>query len=267
MNADDAYGEGWLKELINKRSVFAYSLNPAIDLPAHMPLTLAANIVLSMDGVSADIDSPWGAGHLTSPLIGRFNLSNSLAVLTALCVYGISFKQALELVSQLKPVAGRMQTLGGKRQPLVVVDYAHTPDALENALRALRVHTKGKLYCVFGCGGDRDAGKRPLMAKIAEELADKIIVTNDNPRSEDPDTIAKQIMAGFTKIEQVIKELDRSKAIEKSIQLASEEDCILVAGKGAETYQQIGDQRYPFDDVKEVQICLERRNLNATVAE
>lgn len=260
INADDAYGCRWLPQLAEQRSVFAYSLQPDITLPPHIPLTTASAISLTLAGIQADIDSPWGHGRLFSPLIGRFNLSNSLAVLNSLCIYGVPFKQALDLLANLKPVDGRMQTLGGEGKPLAVVDYAHTPDALENALKALKVHTKGKLLCVFGCGGDRDASKRPMMAKIAEQWADKVIVTNDNPRSEDPEAIAQQIFQGFSNPNGVIKELDRSKAIEKSIQLASVDDCILIAGKGAERYQQIGNQQYPFDDVKEVQTYLQRRD-------
>jgi UDP-N-acetylmuramoyl-L-alanyl-D-glutamate--2,6-diaminopimelate ligase len=259
INADDSYGLKWLTELASQKSVFAYSVNENISLPSFIPITYASNIKLSLKGIEADIYSPWGEGKLSSPLIGQFNLSNVLAVLTALCVYGISFKEALSLLAQLKPVPGRMQTLGGAGKPLAVVDYAHTPDALENALKALRVHTKGRLLCVFGCGGDRDPGKRPLMASIAERLADQVIVTNDNPRTEDPEVIAQQIYAGFSNPNEVIRELDRSKAIEKSIQLASENDCILVAGKGAEHYQLIGNQQFHFDDVEQVQAYLQRR--------
>jgi UDP-N-acetylmuramoyl-L-alanyl-D-glutamate--2,6-diaminopimelate ligase len=144
-----------------------------------------------------------------------------------------------------------METISAKNKPMVVVDYSHTPDALENALKALRPQTQGKLWCVFGCGGDRDQTKRPLMAKIAETLADRVVVTNDNPRHEDAEQIIKQIMQGFARPEAVLLQLDRAKAIQESIQCATEQDCILIAGKGAERYQQIGDEKRPFDDVAE----------------
>ncbi|MHB1222308.1 MAG: Mur ligase family protein, partial [Gammaproteobacteria bacterium] len=201
-------------------------------------------------GIRARVITPWGCGQLHLPLIGQFNLSNALAVLTALCLYGIPFGTVLERLEKLKAVPGRMQTLGGQEEPLVVVDYSHTPDALESALRALRPHTSGKLICVFGCGGDRDASKRPKMSQIAEELADVVIVTNDNPRHEKPEEIIQQIMQGFNRPERVLVEFDRAKAIEKSIQLAGINDCILIAGKGAERYQQMGDEKIPFDDVE-----------------
>jgi UDP-N-acetylmuramoyl-L-alanyl-D-glutamate--2,6-diaminopimelate ligase len=145
-----------------------------------------------------------------------------------------------------------MQMLGGGKHPLVIVDYAHKPDALEKVLQALKSHAEGKIWCVFGCGGEKDRGKRPIMAKIAESLADKVIVTNDNPRHENPEDIAAEILAGFSHPENVAIELDRSKAIENSIQLARAGDCVLIAGKGAEHYQQIGDEKIPFDDVEKV---------------
>ncbi len=261
INADDAYGKVWAAELAGQHPVVAYSLAKA-DLPVMIPQVYTENISLSLSGIHAVVVSPWGRGELTLPLIGMFNLSNVLAVLTALCLQEIPFDDVLSVLSQLKAVPGRMQLLGGSGQPLVAVDYSHTPDSLEKALLALRHHTKGKLICVFGCGGNRDAAKRPLMAKIAEELADRVIVTNDNPRHEDPDDIADQIIRGFKHPERVLRVLDRSKAIEKSIQYASANDCILVAGKGAEHYQQIGDQKFPFDDVSEVS-----RYLNQVVKE
>lgn len=256
INADDAFGKTWIKELANYKPVYAYSCyekNDDTSAYSAMPVSgiYAKNIQLSLQGISAEVRSPFGQGNLSLPLIGQFNLSNVLAVLTVLCVYGIDFKDALKRLSKLTPVPGRMQTLSQSGMPLVVVDYSHTPDSLEKALQSLRPHVNGKLICVFGCGGDRDAGKRPLMAKIAEDNADKIIVTNDNPRHEQPEEIARQIINGFTSKDRFSVELDRSKAIGNSIQWASENDCILIAGKGAEHYQQIGDEKAYFDDVEE----------------
>jgi UDP-N-acetylmuramoyl-L-alanyl-D-glutamate--2,6-diaminopimelate ligase len=246
INRDDDYGHTWISELATQKPVYAYSTQ-------HQgAFTYADHIDLSLQGIKARIHSPWGEGNLTVPLIGQFNLSNVLAVLATLCVYGIPFETVLLALSKLSAVPGRMQTLGGHHQPLAVVDYAHTPDALEKVLQALRAHTKGQLICVFGCGGDRDPLKRPIMAKMAEQWADRVIVTNDNPRHEKPDAILEQIMQGFSHPERVFVELDRAKAIQKSIQWSSTDDCILIAGKGAEHYQQIGDEKLPFDDVSEV---------------
>ena len=252
INIDDAYGRRWIPTLDSSHSPLVYSVSVPVNLSASIPCVYAENIQLSLHGMIAQIHSPWGTATITLPLIGQFNLSNVLAVLAAACIYGISFDDVIGQLSQLKSVPGRMQMLGGKSNPLAVVDYAHTPDALEKVLQALRAHTSGKLICVFGCGGDRDHGKRPIMAKIAEQWADKVIVTNDNPRTESPEEIAAQIMQGFSRPELVSVELDRSKAIEKSIQCATAKDCILIAGKGAERYQQIGAEKFPFDDVEQV---------------
>ena len=249
INIDDAYGAKWAHELAHTRSVFTYSVLPVTKKDKN--LTYATDIKLTLHGIKANIHSPFGAGELSLALIGRFNLSNALAVLTALCVAGIPFNDALYRLAQLKAVPGRMQTLGGAGKPVIVVDYAHTPDALEKALEALRPQVEERLICVFGCGGDRDPGKRSKMAAIAEKLADQIIVTNDNPRHESPKKIVEQIMQGFSRPDEVLVLLDRSKAIEKSIQLATGSDCILIAGKGAEHYQQIGDEKTPFDDVEQ----------------
>lgn len=251
INADDSYGKMWITEIAKRKSVYAYSCTADTKIE-NVPVICAEDIQLSLQGIKARVCTPWGEGNLVVPLIGHFNLSNVLAVLTALCVYGIPLKEVLARLIQLKPVPGRMQTLSGPGMPLVVVDYAHTPDALEKVLQALRSHTKKQLICVFGCGGDRDHGKRPIMAKIAERLADRVIVTNDNPRHEQPESIAQQILQGFNNSECVSVMLDRSKAIANSIQWATQNDCVLIAGKGAEHYQQIGDKRTHFDDVEEV---------------
>lgn len=248
INADDAYGQQWIEELSAHKSVISYSMKKTA-------MVYADQIESGLHGILALIKSPWGEARISLPLMGQFNLSNALSVFAALCVYGVSFGEAVKVLSELKTVPGRMQTLGGSHQPLVVVDYAHKPDALEKVLLALRAHVQGKLYCVFGCGGERDRGKRPLMARIAETLADKVIVTNDNPRHEKPEDIAAEILKGFAHPERVSILLDRSKAIENSIQCAKAGDCVLIAGKGAERYQQIGDEKLPFDDVEKVKEC------------
>lgn len=261
INADDVYGKKWINDLSKDKYVAAYGLKKENSISEYLPFTSVSSVELTLQGIKARVHSPWGEGELISPLIGQFNLSNSLALLTALCTYGIEFSDALHCLAQLKPVSGRMQTLGGKDKPLVVVDYAHKPDALEKVLQALRAHTEGKLICVFGCGGERDRGKRPIMAKIAETIADKVIITNDNPRHEKPEDIVAEILSGFTHKDRVSVELDRSKAIKNSIQCALAKDCVLIAGKGAERYQQIGDEKFPFNDVEEVNKHLSKSSI------
>jgi UDP-N-acetylmuramoyl-L-alanyl-D-glutamate--2,6-diaminopimelate ligase len=214
------------------------------------------NLKLELNGFSAQVSTQWGEGELHAALIGKFNLSNLLAVLTTLCVMNIDFKAALDAIGHLEPVAGRMQALGGETLPVVVVDYAHTPDSLEKALNALRAHCQGKLYCLFGCGGDRDKGKRPIMAKLAEQYADVVVVTDDNPRYEDPASIVVEIMGGFSKPDKIKVEHDRSKAIKYIIQCAQAGDCVLIAGRGAETHQHIRDTELAFSDVEKVRLFL-----------
>lgn len=259
INAEDPRGKRWIRELSKTKSVYGFSTHEPDNLS--VPMVYAKNATYSLQGITAMIDSPWGKGELTLPLIGEFNLSNALAVLTTLCLYGLAFEDIVPALSKLQPVPGRTQTLGGLNQPMVVVDYAHSPDALEKVLQALRKHTAGKLICVFGCGGERDQGKRPLMAQTVEQWADQVIVTNDNPRHEDPVAIAQQIIKGFTRPQQVIVNLDRSKAIENSIQWAQAGDCVLIAGKGAEHYQLIGDEKIPFDDVEQVRKHLGQKQV------
>jgi len=186
-----------------------------------------------------------------SPLLGRFNVDNLLAVAGALLALGWSAGEIAALLPRLSPVGGRMSRVGGgPGQPLVVVDYAHTPDALQQALASLREHTPGRLTCVFGCGGERDAGKRPQMAAIAQAGADRVIVTDDNPRGEDGDAIVAAILSGFTRREHVTVQRDRALAIAEAIAGAGEGDVVLVAGKGHEPYQEIAGVRHPFDDLQ-----------------
>ena len=253
INADDPLGEEWLSEFAPEKSLFAYSVSPPTSLIVEgvEGLVYAEQVELTTQGIRAHVFSPWGEGPLFVPLIGQFNLSNVLAVLTALCAYGIPFADVMRYLPQLKSVPGRVQQLGGEGVPVVIVDYAHTPDALEKVLQALRPLIQGKLFCVFGCGGDRDHDKRPLMGKIAEKWADHVIITNDNPRHEKPEIIADQIVQGLVYPERATIMLDRSKAIENSIQLAGVTDCILIAGKGAERYQQVGELKLPFDDAEQ----------------
>ena len=207
-------------------------------------------VVTSAKGLSFNLNTPWGMRTVRSALLGRFNVANLLAVAAVLGALGEPFDRIHAALEALQPVNGRMSRLGGDgRKPLVVIDYSHTPDALKQALLALRSHTKGRLICVFGAGGDRDQGKRPIMAAIAERLADVVIVTDDNPRTEDGDAIVAQIVAGFAHPETVMVERNRAQAIALALADARADDVVLIAGKGHETYQEGPEGKLPFDDL------------------
>jgi len=208
------------------------------------------------DGVRATLVTPQGEHHLRSCLLGRFNLSNVLAAVGALLGLEYALDEILAVLPKLEGPAGRMQRLGGGTQPLVVVDYAHTPDALEKVLLALRPHAKGRLLCLFGCGGDRDRGKRPLMAEVVERLADGVLVTDDNPRTEDPAQIFDDIRAGFSAAHKVEFIAGRGPAIARLIASASADDVVVLAGKGHEDYQEINGQRHGFSDLAEADKAL-----------
>ena len=218
---------------------------------------LASRVGLSEAGVRFHVSSEWGEGDVHAAVLGAFNVSNLLAVMGALIAAGVSFDDAIAAVSALKPVAGRLERLGGGEAPLVVVDYAHTPDALEKALEALRptVAAGHRLFCVFGCGGDRDPGKRPLMGEAAARLADHVIVTSDNPRGEDPRAIIAQVLEGISAPVEAIE--DRQVAIFSAVHQARPGDVVLLAGKGHETYQEIAGVRHAFDDREVARAALE----------
>jgi UDP-N-acetylmuramoyl-L-alanyl-D-glutamate--2,6-diaminopimelate ligase len=193
-------------------------------------------------------------------MLGEFNVANLLAVIGTLLASGVELEPALAAVARLAPVPGRLERLGGGAAPLVVIDYAHTPDALEKALAAVRpvVAPGGRLLCVFGCGGDRDPGKRPIMGEAAARLADHAIVTSDNPRGEDPGMIIAQVLEGVLSgsVEAID---DRQVAIFSAIHQARPGDVVLVAGKGHETYQEIAGVRHPFSDAEVAAAALEAR--------
>jgi len=205
-------------------------------------------------GVRAQLATPWGRGEFDSPLPGQFNLSNLAAAVSALVLAGADLHAVLGAVPALQPVAGRMQPVENDRGIRVIVDYAHTPDALEQALKALRPHVAGRLVAVFGCGGDRDREKRQLMGRAACALADTVVVTSDNPRGEDPASIMRDIESGCSGEYRL--ETDRAAAIEMAVRDAREGDCVLIAGKGHETYQLIEGERLHFSDVEHAQRAL-----------
>ena len=206
-----------------------------------------------------------GAAQINSPLVGRFNAANLLGVLAVLLASGIELEEAVQSLSKVQAVAGRMQRLGSSGQPTVIVDYAHTPDALEKVLLTLRevgATTGGKLICVFGCGGDRDRGKRPMMGLVAEKFSDHCIVTSDNPRSEDPQRIIAEILSGMSadNHEAIV---ERAAAIVRAIGLARQRDTVLIAGKGHEDYQEIDGVKHPFSDVAIAGQALEKCGAQA----
>ncbi|MGO4503924.1 MULTISPECIES: UDP-N-acetylmuramoyl-L-alanyl-D-glutamate--2,6-diaminopimelate ligase [unclassified Dyella] len=255
INIDDAFGRTLAQRLPQGVQALRLSAENHADADVR-----AVNIVTSAEGLAFDVQTPWGSHAVRSRLLGRFNVANLLAVIACLGALGESFERMVEAVESLEPINGRMNRLGGVSQlPLVVVDYAHTPDALEQALSALRAHCEGQLICVFGCGGERDAGKRPQMGAIAERLADRIIVTDDNPRGEDGDDIVAQIVAGLRKPDLATVQRDRAQAIQLALASAQAGDVVLIAGKGHETYQEGAHGKRPFDDLAVARQALEVR--------
>jgi len=217
----------------------------------------ATDVHTHSDGIDFHLVTPWGEAGVHSSLLGRFNVANLLAVVGVLGALDVPFAQIRDALEALRPINGRMNRLGGGASPLVVVDYSHKPDALEQVLAALRAHCDGTLICVFGCGGERDAGKRPIMGAIAERMADAVIVTDDNPRGEDGDAIVAQIVAGMHAPERATVERDRARAIGIAIAQARAGDVVLIAGKGHETYQEVGGVKHPFDDLQVARATLE----------
>ena len=245
INADDAFGKS-LADSAKARGqrVLTYGLASA-DI-------VATRFAATQAGIALSIATPWGQGDVALPLAGAFNASNALGVLGVLLASGVGLSDALTALSQVTVPPGRMQRLGGGGEPLVVIDYAHTPDALEQALLALRpaLSNTGELVCVFGCGGDRDSGKRPEMGRIAAEIADRVVVTSDNPRNEDPAAIAEAIVRGMRDAggQRWTLELDRATAIRAAVASARGGDVVLVAGKGHEDYQEKNGVRTAFSD-------------------
>lgn len=253
LNANDFYGQKLLNKLWGTQYVYGFCDEDVEDSLKNISLVKAENVSFSRHGIKALIRSPWGSGVLHSRQLGRFNLSNLLAVITVMGAMGIHIDDILETMEVLPVVPGRMQTFHSKKKPLVVVDYAHTPDALANVLMVLRENCEGKLWCVFGCGGTRDGTKRPIMGEISERLADKVILTDDNPRMETASVITDEILQGMQKPEKVIVEHERAKAIAYAIKNAALTDTVVIAGKGHETYQHQGRYRRHFCDVEEVE--------------
>jgi len=256
LNADDELGASLVEQLQGgPTQVLSYGLKSG-DLHAE-------NCHADRLGLRLEIVSPWGRGSLNSPLLGQFNAYNLLAVLGALLVSDVPLTDALKALEQLRPVAGRMQRVESEADaPSVIIDFAHTPDALDKVLTALKPLTTGRLICVFGCGGGRDTGKRPLMGAAVAARADQAIVTSDNPRNEDPAQIVAGILAGMPPDQTVI--LDRRAAIRAAILAAAPEDIVVLAGKGHEDYQEIHGIKHPFSDLAEARLALAARSASQT---
>jgi UDP-N-acetylmuramoyl-L-alanyl-D-glutamate--2,6-diaminopimelate ligase len=238
INADDPVGAELIETGVNAASVLGYGL-----LSGDVQAT---DLKLKSDGLVMQVQSPWGALEIRSMLLGRFNAYNLLACAAVLLGSGWSPEAVATALSGVQPAAGRMEVFRDGSKTLVV-DFAHTPDALEQALLALREHLAGaRLWCVFGCGGDRDAAKRPLMGAVAQRHADVVVITDDNPRHEDAQSIRSQIMAGMSGPAREVA--DRREAIQSAYDDAEAGDIILLAGKGHETTQQVGDLKLPFSD-------------------
>ena len=249
VNLDEPFGMALIEKLRSTRvQIIGYAIDQRADFD--FPVLRARDLEFSALGLAFEVDSPWGNGVVAAPVFGRFNAYNVLAVLGGLLASDISFAAAVKAIAGITPVPGRMQRLGGGDLPLVLIDYAHTPDALEKTLGAARelVAAAGRLVCVFGCGGNRDPGKRPMMGAIAERLADRVILTSDNPRDEDPRSILNDIRNGMSRDCQIVP--DRDAAIAQSIGQSNPGDVILIAGKGHENYQEIRAVRLPFSDIE-----------------
>jgi UDP-N-acetylmuramoyl-L-alanyl-D-glutamate--2,6-diaminopimelate ligase len=260
INAEDAFGQALLANVQAVSSVTLYSRSPALrDERNGFRHLFATRAAAGATGLDINVDGSWGVATLRSRFIGDFNVENLLAALATLLGWNVPFHDALAALEQCSAPPGRMETLAVSGKPVVIVDYAHTPDALEKVLTAARKHCAGKLICIFGCGGDRDPGKRPLMAAAAERLADRIIVTDDNPRTENGDAIVADIVKGFAAPERATIQRDRATAIEHAIALGASGDVVLIAGKGHEDYQIVGTQRRHFSDREVALALLERR--------
>lgn len=248
INYDDSVGKKWIAKLDD---VIVVSTNPkrlkTVSLLGK-PYIAIKDVVYHEQGATIGFDSSFGSGELESRLYGSFNVSNLFLAFATLLSLDFPFYVLINTAHHLQPVVGRMEVFSVKNSPTVIVDYAHTPDALDKALSAVKDHCAGKLWVIFGCGGDRDRGKRPLMAKVASIYTNNIIITNDNPRTEDQDVIINDIREGFSNARTIKVIKNRKKAIQWAINHADENDIILVAGKGHEDYQIIGEKKHLYSD-------------------
>jgi UDP-N-acetylmuramoyl-L-alanyl-D-glutamate--2,6-diaminopimelate ligase len=259
LNLDDAFGVRLAQSLTGSPvERVGYSLVTGAAQRGGVERWLEAReLAIGPDGIGFRLASSWGEARVASPLVGRFNVSNLLGVLGTLLASGFALDDAVARVAALAPVPGRMQRVGGGERPLVLIDYAHSPDALEKVgviARELARGQGGRLTVVFGCGGDRDRGKRPLMAEAVSRVADRAIVTSDNPRGEDPAAIIADIVPGL-RVAHVV-EIDRRAAVHRAVAEAQRGDVVLLAGKGHEPYQEIAGVRHPYSDADAARAAL-----------
>ena len=250
INLDDAFGRALAREVREHVCVWGYSLKADVSEYEGCAdyFVNALDIKPFERGSHTLVSTPGGEAEFDVPLLGRFNVANSLAVLSTLLVSRFSLQDAVKSLSAVHSVDGRVEIIAEDEKPVVVVDYAHTAQGLEAVCQSMSDHFTGDMWCVFGCGGDRDKGKRPLMAQVAEKYADKVIVTTDNPRHEDPKAIIDEVLAGFSSLDNVEAVIDRRQAIDIAISNAQPGDVVLLAGKGHETSQIVGDVHIAFDD-------------------
>ena len=253
VNIDDGYGARLLEKIDNRLSVITFGMGARADFRA-------SNYRMEFGGTSYQLDARGKSYLVRVPLIGRFNVANSMAALAAANALGISLRDAVLSLAKSPQVPGRLEIVPAKRQFQVYVDYAHTPDALLNVIKTLRELEPRRLIVVFGCGGDRDRQKRPLMAEVVDRHADYAIATSDNPRKENPEAIIAEIEKGF-RSDRYEKITDRAKAIARAIELAQPRDIVLIAGKGHEAYQEFADHTVPFDDIQVARQALENHPL------
>ena len=254
INIDDRYGEQLLSRIDKKITVVTYGMGARADFRA-------SNYRTEFGGTSYQLDARGKSYLVRVPLIGRFNVANSLAALAASNALGVGLREAILSLGKSPQVPGRLEAVPAKRQFQIFVDYAHTPDALLNVLKTLRELSPRRLIVVFGCGGDRDRQKRPLMGSVVDQNADFAIITSDNPRKEDPDAIIAEVEKGF-RSNHFEKIVDRTAAINRAIELAQPRDVVLIAGKGHENYQEFADHTVPFDDIQVARRALENRPID-----
>jgi UDP-N-acetylmuramoyl-L-alanyl-D-glutamate--2,6-diaminopimelate ligase len=260
INVDDEFGARLAGQLSAAQLVITLRHGAPPSMPAHARMVRAVRVEATVFGLALEVESSWGAAKLSVPLIGEFNADNVLTVLAVLLAWEVPLPEAAAALGSCRAAPGRMEAFGGRDgAPLAIVDYAHTPDALAKALRAARVHCNGRLRVVFGCGGDRDPGKRPMMGRIAAEFADEAVVTDDNPRNEPPERIVEQILAGIPQGVVVQVEHERALAIQSTLARSGAGDVVLIAGKGHEEYQIYGSKRRPFSDQSVARAALEAR--------
>lgn len=267
INLDDEFGRKLAREVREYVSVWGYSLKEDVsEYEDCADYFVNAQEIKAFDrGYHLTVSTPRGVGSFDIPLLGRFNVSNALAVLSTLLVSQLSFEEATASLTAVRSVDGRVEIIAEPEKPVVVVDYAHTEQGLSAVCQSMREHFKGDIWCVFGCGGDRDRSKRPLMAKVAEKYATRVIVTTDNPRHEDPQSIIDEVMTGFSSTANVEAVLDRRQAIDIAITNAQPGDVVLLAGKGHETSQIVGDVHIAFDDRRVAREFLSARENGAVV--